>query len=300
MRKIFLLPILLLIFTGLVGFDGPAEPSPEAGTPIVDPEAQTTGDRNSEGPKYTGCGGQIVPGLNDAYEARVVELVNQARAAEGLPPLKRAEPMTEAARYHAADMGLDNYVDHDTFDRVGGNLTEVCGVWDRIATYFSGPTGENAAAGYSTPEAVMEGWMNSPGHRANILNPASWEIGVGYFAGSGDYGIYWVQDFGRQPGVYPVVIAGESVATSSRYVLLNVYGEWQQMRLRNDSGAWTSWMPFSPQFAWILNQGKGEHAVTLELKDGTQTVSTSDTIYLDNDSASLLLTNLPVIQRLND
>ena len=55
--------------------------------------------------------------------------------------------------------------------------------------------GENIAAGYSTPEAVVEGWMNSKAHRANILNANYSKIGVGYCADGSGYGSYWVQVF---------------------------------------------------------------------------------------------------------
>jgi uncharacterized protein YkwD len=300
MQKYLLITISCLLFAGITAIYNPvtAEETPEP--PLVNPENQPTTQSDPSAPNYVGCGGVTVPPVDVAFEARVVELVNEVRASQGLAPLKLSPAIIEAARYHAADMGLDNYMDHDTFDRVGDNLTEVCGVWARIATYFSGATGENAAAGYYTPEAVMNAWMNSPGHQANILNPNSWEIGVGYFDGSGDYGAYWVQDFAKRPGIYPLIISGESASTSSRYVILHAYGDWDKIRVKNDAGAWTGWMPFSGGFAWILNQGKGVHTVSVEFNDGSQTVSSSDTIYLDNNKAALNLTNLPVVQWRND
>ncbi len=95
-------------------------------------------------------------------------------------------------------MSQDNYFSHDTKDRVGGQLVKKCGPWDRIANYYSGANGENAAAGYSTPAAVMQGWMKSSGHKDNILNPSTRAIGVGFYQGSGDFHYYWVQDFGTQ------------------------------------------------------------------------------------------------------
>lgn len=54
--------------------------------------------------------------------------------------------------------------------------------------------GENIAAGQRTPDEVMQAWMNSSGHRANILNAKYTELGVGYYKG-GSYGVYWVQEF---------------------------------------------------------------------------------------------------------
>lgn len=172
------------------------------GTAITNP------NQSNPSLQYTGCGGKTVSPFNADYEQRVVELVNRERANRGLPLLMRSEGLTQAARYQAADMGQDNYFGHDTKDRVGGKLVFVCGPWERIATYYSGASGENAAAGYSTPEAVMQGWMGSDGHKANILNPSNRVIGVGFYQGSGDFNYYWVQDFGTQIDSYDTPALG--------------------------------------------------------------------------------------------
>ncbi len=140
--------------------------------------------------QYSGCAGQIVPAYNAEYEERVIDLVNQERTKRGLTPLVRSAGLTNAARYQAADMSQDDYFSHDTMDRVSGNLVKVCNPWVRIAHYYSGADGENAAAGYYFPEDVVNAWMNSYGHRANILDPDTQAIGVGF------YQHYWIQDFG--------------------------------------------------------------------------------------------------------
>lgn len=158
--------------------------------------------------QYSGCGGEVVSAQNKAYEQQVVELVNQERASRGLPPLQYSEGLTRAARYQAADMSQDNYFSHDTKDRVGGQLVLKCGPWERIAKYYSGASGENAAAGYSSPEDVMQGWMNSTKHRENLLNPNHRAIGVGFYQGSGDYRYYWVQDFGTQVDTFSTPALG--------------------------------------------------------------------------------------------
>ncbi len=160
------------------------------GTPPANP------DPTAPSLQYAGCGGQVVAVNNIEFEQQVINLVNQERAKYGLTPLQRSEGLTNAARYQAADMSQDNYFSHDTMDRECGTLVKKCGPWERIANYYSGAIGENAAAGYHSPEAVMQGWMNSAGHRTNILNPNIRTIGVGFFQGSGDYHSYWVQDFG--------------------------------------------------------------------------------------------------------
>ncbi|MGB3903795.1 MAG: CAP domain-containing protein, partial [Anaerolineae bacterium] len=172
------------------------------GTPITNP------NQSNPSLQYTGCGGKTVSPFNADYEQRVVELVNRERASRGLLQLKRSEGLTQAARYQAADMGQDNYEGHDTLDRVDGELDFVCGPWERIATYYSDASGENAAYGYSNPEAVMAGWMSSKGHKDNILNPSTQAIGVGYYEGSGDFKYYWVQDFGTQIDSYDTPVLG--------------------------------------------------------------------------------------------
>lgn len=232
---------------------------------------------------YTGCGGADAPVLNEAYETRVVELVNQARAENGnLPPVKRAAELDKAARYHATDLGTDNYFEHDTYDRSGGSLNKVCGAFERMSKWYSSynAAGENIAAGYSTPEDVMAGWMGSEGHRENILNPDFMEIGVGYFQGAGQYGVYWVQDFGARSGEYPMIINNDSSTTADPNIAVYVHGDWSEIRLRNDSGAWGDWQPFASSFTWTLNNSVGEHILSAELRSGGDTHSTCDKISL--------------------
>ena len=130
------------------------------------------------------------------FESQVIELVNAERAANNLPPLQYNEELTVAARLHSQDMGDNNYFSHTSQDGRAFN--------ERIleAGYDYAAGGENIAAGYSTPEAVVAGWMDSDGHRANILSPDYCDIGVGYAAVTGSqYYHYWTQDFGRRSGV---------------------------------------------------------------------------------------------------
>lgn len=224
---------------------------------------------------YTGCGGDIVSASNVTYEGRIIELVNEQRASQSLPPMKLNEPLTNAARYHATDMSQDDYFNHQTNDRSNDSLVKVCNWSDRLKVYFPvyNALAENIAWGYSSPEKVMEGWMNSPGHRANILGSYR-EIGVGY------YNDYWVQDFGSIDNNYPVIINREAQATNSPEVTLYIYGSWQQMRLRNDDGSWGEWQPFQPEVSWSLSNIAGSRRVEVELNDSTKTVTSSDTIVL--------------------
>ncbi|WP_345352806.1 CAP domain-containing protein [Actinoallomurus liliacearum] len=122
-----------------------------------------------------------------AAESAVVRLTNEQRAAHGCTALRVDTRLRTAARAHSADMRDRNYFDHNSPD---GRTP-----WDRIkAAGYADPGAENIAKGYATPEAVVQGWMNSPGHRANILNCSLKAIGVGVAYGSG--GPWWTQDFG--------------------------------------------------------------------------------------------------------
>lgn len=185
----FLLILSLLASAQPVLADGGVIPTPPANPDPTTPSLQ-----------YAGCAGQVVAAYNSDFEQQVIDLVNQERTREGLTLLTRSEGLTNAARYHAADMSQDNYVSHVTRDRIDGVLQDVpnCGTWDRIANYYSGAIGETIGAGYHSPEAVMQGWMNSEGHRNIILNPSTRAIGVGFYQGGGDYHSYWVQDFGTK------------------------------------------------------------------------------------------------------
>lgn len=184
-RRVVAVVCLIGMFWVLIQFDR------AAATPPVPSEAITSSITRSDdspppaAPDFSGCGGINQPVANADFEQQVVDIVNTERANRGLPPYKRVTALDEAARYHSADLGLDNYFSHDTYDRSGGSLIFVCDTWARIDTYYTGALGENIAGGYSTPQSVMNAWMNSTGHRNNILSTSSREIGVGY-ATAGD------------------------------------------------------------------------------------------------------------------
>ncbi|MGW4686385.1 CAP domain-containing protein [Streptomyces sp. NPDC004244] len=116
----------------------------------------------------------------------ILALVNQERAVVGCPALTINAKLTAAAQSHSQDMAAHANMSHTGSDGSdpGQRITRAGYTW---STY-----GENVAYGYSTPAAVMEGWMNSPGHKRNILDCSFKEIGIGY-AGPNHY---WTQDFG--------------------------------------------------------------------------------------------------------
>lgn len=120
-----------------------------------------------------------------AFEAEVIRLVNEIRAKNGLNALSANWELSRVARYKSQDMVDNRYFSH-TSPTYGSPFQMIrnFGISYRTA-------GENIAYGYSTPQAVVNAWMNSSGHRANILNSSYTQIGVGYVA----QGSYWTQMF---------------------------------------------------------------------------------------------------------
>jgi uncharacterized protein YkwD len=126
--------------------------------------------------------------------------VNAERRAQKLPALRASTALADAGRLHARDMAEVGYVEHDSFDRLAGQLVRSCTWPKRVLAFVPGRdhVAENIAAGATTPQEVVEGWMKSPEHRRNVLGEALVEVGVGYWAG-GDDGFYWVADFAGDP-----------------------------------------------------------------------------------------------------
>lgn len=122
-------------------------------------------------------------GVKDDFAAQVVDLVNQERTKVGLQPLKSDSALTNVAMLKAKDMYNNNYFDHNS-PTLGSpfDLMNAQGIQYRTA-------GENIAKGQRTPEEVMNAWMNSDGHRKNILSANYTTIGVAYYNG------VWVQEF---------------------------------------------------------------------------------------------------------
>lgn len=244
---------------------------------------------------YSGCDCQTVAAFNSGFEQQVIDLVNQERTSRGLNPLKRSQGLTMAARYQAADMSQDNYFSHDTFDRQGGNLVKKCGPWERIANYYSGANGENAAAGYGTPQSVMNGWMNSSGHRANILNPSTVSIGVGFYQGSGDYHSYWVQDFGTKIDTTSAPTSGflpENLTFTYSIPDQKLYPSYQNFTLVNDGSSDPfSWQVSTSGSFFAVTPGSGttptQIRVTPENFDSYQADTYQGSITIDVTSSSL-------------
>jgi len=123
----------------------------------------------------------------ESMETEVVTLTNAERTKKGCRPHRPDTRLRDAARGHSADMKNRGYFDHVTPDGVDP--------WERAkAEGYDQPSGENIARGQSTPSEVVDAWMKSPGHRANILNCDSKAIGIG--VATGQDGPWWTQMFG--------------------------------------------------------------------------------------------------------
>ena len=128
-----------------------------------------------------------------SYAQQVVALTNQQRTAHGCGALTMDSALTNAAQAHSAEMARYNYLSHTGRDS-SSPATRISSTGYHYQSW-----GENIAAGYATPSAVVKAWMASPDHRANILNCKFHDIGVGYATNSSStYHTYWTQDFGSR------------------------------------------------------------------------------------------------------
>ena len=175
----------------------PETPAEDAGTGTETPEKPETPDEGTAGGTAGSTPVEEETPAEDAgsepadtvaaYEQEVFDLVNQIREENGLEPFVYNETLAGTARAHSQDMIDRNFFSHtnpdgeDPFDRMRDN-----GLSFSMAA-------ENIAAGQRTPEEVVNSWMNSEGHRANILGGCE-ELGVGLALG-GSYGYYWTQCF---------------------------------------------------------------------------------------------------------
>ncbi|MFB4213143.1 SafA/ExsA family spore coat assembly protein [Shouchella sp. JSM 1781072] len=132
-----------------------------------------------------------LPGQNTqnlSMEQEVVQLVNAERAKHGLQPLKENWELSRVARFKSDEMRDRNYFNHTS--PTYGSPHQM--IRDFGINYRA--SGENIAAGQTSAQAVFNAWMNSTGHRQNILSSNYTEIGIGYAQG-GSYGHYWTQMF---------------------------------------------------------------------------------------------------------
>jgi uncharacterized protein YkwD len=182
---------------------------PQSFQALVDPDYQDVGIGVSDlhgTPLYTfllawresAYFGRQTAGLADlaAVRAAMLARVNALRTGAGVPPLTLQDQLDDAAQRHAEDMLARGFYDHVNPEGLQPK--------DRIARtgYPTGLVAENIARGATSVDEVVDAWMKSQGHRANLLHPRLTEMGVGCAVGHvgssalGDT-VYWVQDFGR-------------------------------------------------------------------------------------------------------
>ena len=165
----------------------PAEvPAPAVEVPVTPEVPAVAPETTTDTPAPTAAASSAFAPAS-AAEGEVLALVNTARAAAGCAPLVHDEGLATVARAHSADMRDRGYFDHtnpdglDPFERAD-------------AAGQTNARAENIAAGQPDPAAVMDAWMNSSGHRANILNCELRTLGIGVAEGGG--GPWWTQLFG--------------------------------------------------------------------------------------------------------
>lgn len=226
-------------------------------------------------------------------EAQTVYLGNLAREANGVPPLRWNRQLTEAGRWFSWDSvenRPDPYCGHQ----------DTNGNWPNYRARFFGYLGfagaENAFCGYVTPQQAIDGWMNSPGHRANLLDPNSREVGLGYYLRQSDGRGYVTQGFGTDIVFPPVIINNEALNTTNPTVDLYIYdraagggfaemGAATEMQISNDiCFTDAAWQPYTAETVWNLNSGTGWRSVYVKTRDSLgRTTTVSDTIYLGTD-----------------
>ena len=169
------------------GIGVPSKPSDSSGTAGSTGSSDSSGTTGSTGTTdSTGSTGTV--STVNSMEKQVASLTNSERKAKGLSVLTLDSQLSKLARLKAEDMAKKGYFSH-TSPTYGSafDMMNKYGVSYRTA-------GENIAKGQKTAESVMNGWMNSSGHRANILSSAYTNIGVGYAKDSRG-NTYWVQIF---------------------------------------------------------------------------------------------------------
>lgn len=150
-------------------------------------------------PVQSGAGASCTTELSTIFDELLIE-TNRVRGENNLSALRLSQKLGQAAQGHAEDMANNNYFSHDSPDGTSTIASRVTATAYRFSL-----AGENLAAGYDSAIDVVTGWLNSPGHRANLLNPDYTDVGFGLFfdaspgvgPNEADFSNYWVQNFGR-------------------------------------------------------------------------------------------------------
>ena len=140
--------------------------------------------------------GGVKPKRFKRFIRKILKITNRQRRKRGFKPLRMNNKLQEIAQSHSRDMAVNDIFSHTGLDgsSIGDRLRRI--------NYDFWYAAENIAVGSATPRRAMNQWLNSPGHRSNILNPRIKDIGIGYYympndEGTQRWGHYWTQTFGQ-------------------------------------------------------------------------------------------------------
>jgi len=171
-----------------VSAGGPTATASATPSPTVTSAKPKPSPKRTTTPKRTPSRTSTRSSTGSSVAQQVLAIVNRERSEAGCRAVTLNSRLNTAAERHSEDQA-----EHGTMSHTGSDGSSP---WDRAERAgYSNAIGENVAAGYRTASAVMEGWMDSPGHRANILNCDARAMGLG-MAAAGDGTRYWTQMFG--------------------------------------------------------------------------------------------------------
>lgn len=167
----------------------PSVPTASAAPPTsASPPSPTRTTPRTTAPRTSAPRTATAVARDGGVAAQVLALVNAERADAGCDPVSLDARLNEAAARHSRDMASGDFLEHDSSD--GSSFS------DRIrAAGHPSPRSENIAAGQESASEVVQTWMDSSGHRANILDCSARTMGLARATG-GSFGVYWTQDFG--------------------------------------------------------------------------------------------------------
>jgi len=236
----------------------------------------------------------LLPAQQNALELEVLSRINVERFATGAAPLRLNRELTRAARWfarHAVEDNKPGFCSHTDGTQRGPG--------ERIASegYPVDSFGENVVCGITMPQGAVTGWMNSEGHKANMLNTVFREVGIGYYQSETTGRGYVVADFATDNHYAPVVINKEETSTTSTDIDLYIYdsaldsgvfrgaGPATQMMISNDASfKGATWEVYTINKRWTLEAGTGFRTVYVKLRDAIgRTAVANDSIYLGTD-----------------
>ena len=190
----------------------------------------------------------------EAFEREVLRLTNIERANQGLPALEWDSRLGAAARKHSQDMARTNNLSHTGSD---GSRPHERSEREGFEYSFHG---ENIATGQATPANVLRSWMNSPGHRSNILNREYTHLGVGLASSAGNRN-YWTQKFGRPSTSRTSQTPTTQPTQTPAQTRINLTPTDRQQTVE---AAWQLISRYSPEGKYVIEEQAGSRTTTTE------------------------------------